>query len=146
LIECSIYIPGTEEVFSYENGEVNISHRYAYQQHSYEAEEKVKEEVEELEEESEEESLPLLFQKKFNIKKIYNFNNKQIYNQTTISLNPAKTTINNQTITKYMTNKEFGYVSSDYYLKGAFSFGGDGAERITPTTHLYDGRNGGRLE
>ena len=24
LIECSIYIPGTEEVFRYQNGEVNI--------------------------------------------------------------------------------------------------------------------------
>ncbi|MEO1183279.1 MAG: hypothetical protein AAFX46_00555, partial [Cyanobacteria bacterium J06636_27] len=36
LIECSIYIPGTEEVFRYQNGEVNISHRYAYPQRSFE--------------------------------------------------------------------------------------------------------------
>ena len=41
LIEFSIYIPGTEEVFRYQNGEVNIIHRYAYQQRSFEAEEKV---------------------------------------------------------------------------------------------------------
>ena len=61
LIECSIYIPGTEEVFRYQNGEVNISHRYAYPQRSFETEIKVEEEVKKVEE-VEEESFQLLNQ------------------------------------------------------------------------------------
>ena len=142
LIECSIYIPGTEEVFRYQDGEVNISHRYAYQQRSFEVEEKVEKEVEEIREESEEESLQLLFQQHIqyqedlqlqqqadlqpdnNIKESTQDNNKQPNN--------------NQT---YL-DKEFGYVSTDYYLKGASSFGGEGAERITPSSIYMMGEMG----
>ncbi|MEM6404855.1 MAG: hypothetical protein AAF757_32300, partial [Cyanobacteria bacterium P01_D01_bin.116] len=39
-------------------------------------------------------------------------------------------------------DKEFGYVSTDYYLKGASSFGGEGAERITPSSIYMMGEMG----
>lgn len=138
LIECSIYIPGTEEVFRYQNGEVNISHRYAYQQRSYEAEEK----VEEVEEELEEESLQLLFQQHVQYQ-------EDLQLQQQANLQPENNTQEpNQDNNKQPNNnqiyldKEFGYVSADYYLKGAFSFGGEGAERITPSSIYIMGEMG----
>lgn len=138
LIECSIYIPGTEEVFRYQNGEVNISHRYAYQQRSSETEIK----VEEVREDSEEESLQLLNQQHIQYQ-------EDLQLQQQADLQPENSTFrtsqdnnkqpnNNQT---YL-DKEFGYVSSDYYLKGASSFGGEGAERITPSSIYMMGEMG----
>ena len=131
LIECPIYIPGTEEVFRYENGEVNISHRYAYQQRSSETEKKVEEKVEE---ELEEESLPLLFQQHIQYQEDLQFQQQadlQPDNNIFESSQDNNKQSNNNQI--YL-DKEFGYVSTDYYLKGAFSFGGEGAERITPSS------------
>ena len=131
LIECSIYIPGTEEVFRYQNGEVNISHRYAYQQRSSETEIKVEEEVEE---ELEEESLQLLNQQHIQYQ-------EDLQLQQQADLQPENSTFGtSQDNNKQPNNnqiyldKEFGYVSTDYYLKGASSFGGEGAERITPSS------------
>ena len=139
LIECSIYISGTEEVFRYQNGEVNISHRYAYQQRSYEAEEKVEEEVEE---ESEEESLQLLNQQHIQYQ-------EDLQLQQQADLQPENSTFRtSQDNNKQPNNnqiyldKEFGYVSTDYYLKGASSFGGEGAERITPSSIYMMGEMG----
>ncbi|MEM7556218.1 MAG: hypothetical protein AAF378_19360 [Cyanobacteria bacterium P01_A01_bin.84] len=129
LIECSIYIPGTEEVFRYENGEVNISHRYAFHQRLSE-EEKVEKEPVELEEES----LQLLNQQHIQYQE-----DLQLQQQADLqpensnfrtSLDNNKQPNNNQ----IYLDKEFGYVSTDYYLKGASSFGGEGAERITPSS------------
>ena len=131
LIECSIYIPGTEEVFRYQNGEVNISHRYAYQQRSSETEIKVEEEVEE---ELEEESLQLLNQQHIQYQ-------EDLQLQQQADLQPENSTFGtSQDNNKQPNNnqiyldKEFGYVSTDYYFKGASSFGGEGAERITPSS------------
>ena len=130
LIECSIYIPGTEEVFRYENGEVNISHRYAFHQRFSEEEEKVEKQVEELEED-----LPEIL----NQQHIQYQEDLQLQQQADLqpensnfrtSLDNNKQPNNNQ----IYLDKEFGYVSTDYYLKGASSFGGEGAERITPSS------------
>ncbi|MEM6404480.1 MAG: hypothetical protein AAF757_30355, partial [Cyanobacteria bacterium P01_D01_bin.116] len=134
LIECSIYIPGTEEVFRYENGEVNISHRYAYQQRSFEVEEKVEKEVEEVREESEEESLQLLNQQHIQYQEDLQLQQQadlQVENSIKGTSQDNNKQPNNNQI--YL-DKEFGYVSTDYYLKGASSFGGEGAERITPSS------------
>lgn len=142
LIECSIYIPGTEEVFRYQNGEVNISHRYAYQQHSSEVEKKVEEEVEELEEESEEESLQLLNQQHIQYQEDLQLQQQadlQPENSTKGTSQDNNKQPNNNQI--YL-DKEFGYVSTDYYLKGASSFGGEGAERITPSSIYMMGEMG----
>ena len=142
LIECSIYIPGTEEVFRYQDGDVNISHRYAYQQHSSEVEKKAEEEVEELEEESEEESLPLLFQKHIQYQEDLQFQQQadlQPDNNIFESSQDNNKQPNNNQI--YL-DKEFGYISTDYYLKGASSFGGEGAERITPSSIYMMGEMG----
>ncbi|MEM8778384.1 MAG: hypothetical protein AAGF26_05825 [Cyanobacteria bacterium P01_G01_bin.49] len=139
LIECSIYIPGTEEVFRYQNGEVNISHRYAYPQRSFETEIKLEEEVEE---ELEEESLQLLFQQNIQYQEDLQLQQQadlQPENSTFgTSQNNNKQPNNNQ----IYLDKEFGYVSTDYYLKGASSFGGEGTERITPSSIYMMGEMG----
>ena len=133
LIECSIYIPGTEEVFRYQNGEVNISHRYAYPQRSFETEIKVEEEVKKVEK-VEEESFQLLnqqhiqYQEDLQLQQQVNLQAENSNFRT--SLDNNKQPNNNQ----IYLDKEFGYVSTDYYLKGASSFGGEGAERITPSS------------
>jgi len=133
LVECSIYIPGTEEVFRYQNGEVNISHRYAYPQRSFETEIKVEEEVKKIEE-VEEESFQLLnqqhiqYQEDLQLQQQVNLQAENSNFRT--SLDNNKQPNNNQ----IYLDKEFGYVSTDYYLKGASSFGGEGAERITPSS------------
>lgn len=130
LVECSIYIPGTEEVFRYQNGEVNISHRYAYPQRSFETEIKVEEEVEEVAEES----LQLRNQQHIQYQEDLQLQQQedlQPENDTFESSQDNNKQPNNNQI--YL-DKEFGYVSTDYYLKGASSFGGEGAERITPSS------------
>ena len=134
LIECSIYIPGTEEVFRYENGEVNISHKYAFHQRFSEEEEKVEKEVEEEPVELEEELLQLLNQQHIQYQ-------EDLQLQQQADLQPENSTFGtSQDNNKQPNNnqiyldKEFGYVSTDYYLKGASSFGGEGAERITPSS------------
>lgn len=145
LIEISIYSPATEEVFRYENGKVNISHRYANQHRLEEAEEKIEKEVveEELHREKEAESIQLLNQQK----KIQYQADLQAQQQADLqpdnnikesSQDNNKQPNNNQT---YL-DKEFGYVSTDYYLKGASSFGGEGAERITPSSIYMMGEMG----
>ena len=134
LIECSIYIPGTEEVFRYQNGEVNISHRYAFHQRFSEEEEKVEKQVEELQEELEEDLPEILNQQHIQYQ-------EDLQLQQQADLQPENSTFGtSQDNNKQPNNnqiyldKEFGYVSTDYYLKGASSFGGEGAERITPSS------------
>ena len=134
LIECSIYIPGTEEVFRYQNGEVNISHRYAFHQRFSEEEEKVEKQVEELPVELEEDLPEILNQQHIQYQ-------EDLQLQQQADLQPENSTFRtSQDNNKQPNNnqiyldKEFGYVSTDYYLKGASSFGGEGAERITPSS------------
>jgi hypothetical protein len=142
LIECSIYIPGTEEVFRYENGEVSINHRYSYQQRSFEVEEKVEKEVEEVREESEEESLQLLNQQHIQ-STAENQLQQQADSQAENSIFESSQDNNKQSNNNQIyLDKEFGYVSTDYYLKGASSFGGEGAERITPSSIYMMGEMG----
>lgn len=125
LIEMSIYSPGTEEVFRYENGDVNISHRYANQQR-----------------ESSAESQQLLDQQN----NIQYQADLQLQQQT--DLQPKTTTQepsqdnNSQSNNKIYLDKEFGYVDTDYYLKGTSTFGGEGADKITPSSIYMMGEMG----
>ena len=134
LIECSIYIPGTEEVFRYQNGEVNISHRYALLQRFSEEEEKVEKQVEELPVELEEDLPEILNQQHIQYQEDLQLKQQadlQVENSIKGTSQDNNKQPNNNQI--YL-DKEFGYVSTDYYLKGASSFGGEGAERITPSS------------
>ena len=142
LIECSIYIPGTEEVFRYQNGEVNISHRYAFHQRFSFEEEKVEKQVEELQEELEEDLPEILNQQHIQYQ-------EDLQLQQQADLQPENSTFRtSQDNNKQPNNnqiyldKEFGYVSTDYYLKGASSFGGEGVERITPSSIYMMGEMG----
>ena len=142
LIECSIYIPGTEEVFRYQNGEVNISHRYAYQQRFSEEEEKVEKQVEELPVELQEDLPEILNQQHIQYQENLQLQQKadlQVENSIKGTSQDNNKQPNNNQI--YL-DKEFGYVSTDYYLKGASSFGGEGAERITPSSIYMMGEMG----
>ena len=134
LIECSIYIPGTEEVFRYQNGEVNISHRYAFHQRFSEEEEKVEKQVEELPVELEEDLPEILNQQHIQYQEDLQLKQQadlQVENSIKGTSQDNNKQPNNNQI--YL-DKEFGYVSTDYYFKGASSFGGEGAERITPSS------------
>ncbi|MEO0838414.1 MAG: hypothetical protein AAF063_05860 [Cyanobacteria bacterium J06643_5] len=142
LIECSIYIPGTEEVFRYQNGEVNISHRYAFHQRFSEEEENVEKQVEELQKDLEEDSL-----QRINQQHIQSTDENQLQQQADLqaenSIFEANQDNNKQPNNNQIyLDKEFGYVSTDYYLKGASSFGGGGTERITPSSIYMMGEMG----
>ena len=138
LIECSIYIPGTEEVFRYENGEVNISHKYAFHQRFSEEEEKVEKQVEELQEDLPEilNQQHIQYQEDLQLQQQADL---QVENSIKVTSQDNNKQPNNNQI--YL-DKEFGYVSTDYYLKGASSFGGEGAEKITPSSIYMMGEMG----
>ncbi|GAB1544802.1 hypothetical protein NUACC21_74780 [Scytonema sp. NUACC21] len=106
-VEIALYTPAKEEVFRYENGNVTIKKRPANQR-SYESE------TDPLE-------AQLLPQQQ----------DQQLDQQSQPEIGITEE-VNQQTNNQIYLDKDFGYLSTDYYLKDASSIFGEWAKQFTP--------------
>ncbi len=107
VVEIALYTPAKEEVFRFENGNVTINQGRANQR---------------SDEEPEEDSL-----------QVQRLNQQQAKLQPVNSTQEPSQDINNQqTNNKIYLDKEFGYISTDYYLNDASAIFGEWAKQFTP--------------